>query len=83
MLVKVNAKYQITLPQVMREKLKIKAGDYLLVDAQDGVMVLAPEPKRYADSLQGLHGEIWEGIDVQEYLDDERRAWMNSEGDFA
>jgi AbrB family looped-hinge helix DNA binding protein len=78
MSVKVNAKYRITLPQVVREKLKIKAGDYLLVDVQDGIMVLTPEPKRYANSLRGLHGEIWEGIDVRKYLDDERRAWTNS-----
>jgi AbrB family looped-hinge helix DNA binding protein len=73
--VKVNAKYQITIPKSVREKLSIKAGDGLLLDVQDGILVLIPEPKSYADSLQGLHREIWESIDVLKYLNRERRAW--------
>lgn len=76
--VKVSAKYQIAVPQIARKKLNIKKGDRLLVDVQDGVIVLIPEPKRYSDYLQGLHGEIWKGIDVQEYLNRERNAWTNS-----
>jgi AbrB family looped-hinge helix DNA binding protein len=76
--VKVSAKYQIAVPQIARKKLNIKKGDRLLVDVQDGVIVLIPEPKRYTDYLQGLHSEIWKGIDVQEYLNVERDAWTNS-----
>lgn len=76
--VKVSAKYQIAVPQIARRKLNIKKGDRLLVDVQDGVIVLIPEPKRYSDYLQGLHGEIWKGIDVQKYINGERDAWMNS-----
>jgi hypothetical protein len=58
--------------------LNIKKGDRLLVDVQDGVIVLIPQPKRYTDHLQGLHGEIWKGVDVQKYLTGEREAWTNS-----
>jgi AbrB family looped-hinge helix DNA binding protein len=76
--VKVSAKYQIAVPQIARKKLNIKKGDRLLVDVQDGVIVLIPEPKRYTDYLQGLHGEIWRDVDVQKYLDGERGAWTNS-----
>ena len=76
--VKVSAKYQIAVPQIARKKLNIKKGDRLLVDVQDGVIVLIPEPKRYATYLQGLHGEIWKGVDVQKYINDERGAWTNS-----
>lgn len=76
--VKVSAKFQISIPQIVRRKLNIKMGDRLLVDVQDGVIVLIPEPKRYADYLQGLHGEIWKGIDVQKYLNGERNAGTNS-----
>lgn len=61
-----------------RRKLNIKKGDRLLVDVQDGVIVLIPQPKRYADYLQGLHSEIWKDIDVQDYLKGERGAWTNS-----
>ena len=76
--VKVSAKYQIAVPQVARKKLNIKKGDRLLVDVQDGVIVLIPEPKRYTAYLQGLHGEIWKGVDIQKYLNGERAAWTNS-----
>ena len=79
--VKVSAKYQIAVPQIARKKLNIKKGDRLLVDVQDGVIVLIPEPKRYTTYLQGLHGEIWKGIDVQKYLNEERGSWTNSPSD--
>jgi AbrB family looped-hinge helix DNA binding protein len=73
--VKVNAKYQITIPNVVRKRLNIKRGDRLLVDMQDNVIVLIPQPRRFADYLQGLHSEIWKGVDVQKYLNGEREAW--------
>lgn len=76
--VKVSAKYQIAVPQIARKKLNIKKGDRLLVDVQDGVIVLIPQPGRYADHLQSLHREIWDGTDVQRYLDGERDAWTRS-----
>ena len=76
--VKVSAKYQIAVPQIARKKLNIKRGDRLLVDTQDGVIVLTPDPRQYTDYLQGLHGEVWEGVDVQKYLNGERDAWTNS-----
>ena len=79
--VKVSAKYQIAVPQIARKKLNIKKGDRLLVDVQDGVIVLIPEPKRYTGYLQGLHSEIWKGVDVQKYINDERGSWTNSAND--
>jgi AbrB family looped-hinge helix DNA binding protein len=77
--VKVSAKYQIAVPQIVRKKLNIKKGDRLLVDVQDGMIVLIPEPKRYSDYLQGLHGEIWKGTDVQKYINAERDTWKDPE----
>ena len=62
----------------MCEQLNIKAGDRLLVDVQDGVIVLIPEPKRYTNYLQDLHSGIWKGVDLQKYLNGERDAWSNS-----
>ncbi|MCC6299735.1 MAG: AbrB/MazE/SpoVT family DNA-binding domain-containing protein [Anaerolineales bacterium] len=79
--VKVSAKYQIAVPQIARKKLNIKQGDRLLVDVQDGVIVLIPQPKRYTEYLQGLHGAMWKGVDVQKYLNGERDAWTNSASD--
>ncbi len=79
--VKVSAKYQIAVPQIARKKLNIKQGDRLLVDVQDGVIILIPQPKRYTDYLHGLHSEIWKGVNVRKYLNGERGAWTNSARD--
>ena len=76
--VKVSVKYQITIPKIARKELNLEKGDRLLVDVQDGVIVLIPKPERYAEHLQGLHGEIWQGINTQRYLNEEREAWTNS-----
>lgn len=77
-IIKVNAKHQITLPSTVVKELNIQKGDSLLVDVQDGMIVLMPQPKRCTDYLQGLHSEIWKGVDVQKYLDGERETWENS-----
>lgn len=74
--VKVSNRYQIAVPQHARKRLKIKSGDRLIVDVQDGMIVLLPEPDNYTQLLAGLHREIWEKSG--EYLIVERNAWINS-----
>ena len=74
--VKVSNRYQIAVPQQARKRLKIKSGDRLLVDVQDGMIVLLPEPVNYTQLLAGLHREIWEKSD--EYVLGERNSWNDS-----
>lgn len=74
--VKVSNRYQIAVPQQARKRLKIKSGDRLIVDVQDGMIVLIPEPENYTQLLAGLHREIWEKSD--EYIIGERNAWTDS-----
>ena len=74
--VKVSSKHQISMPSEARKRLRIKAGDHLLVDVRDGYIILMPEPKDYSQHLQGLHREVWEGVDPQEYVRQEREAWQ-------
>jgi AbrB family looped-hinge helix DNA binding protein len=76
--VKVNHRYQIALPQVARQQLHIQSGDYLLMDIQDGMIILFPRPTDYVAYLAGLHREIWQGIEVTKYLEEERDAWETS-----
>jgi len=73
--VKVSSKYQISIPSKARHKLRIKTGDHLLVDIRDGYLVLMPEPRDYARHLQGLHWEVWQNVDPEEYVRQEREAW--------
>ncbi len=64
--VKVSNRSQIALPSLARKQLNIQAGDRLLVDIKDGMIVLLPQPENYADYLAGLHRDIWqvEGVEV-------------------
>ena len=78
--VKVSSCYQIAVPRAARERLKIEKGDRLLVDVQDGIVVLVPCPEDYVDWLAGLHREVWAGLDTDAYLHQEREAWMLPDG---
>lgn len=73
--VKVSSRYQIAIPSLARTSLNIEAGDRLLVDIQDGVIVLIPQPADYVGHMAGLYRELWEKVDSGEYLEQEREAW--------
>jgi AbrB family looped-hinge helix DNA binding protein len=76
--VKVSRRYQIAVPQQARKRLNIQSGDRLLVDIQDGLIMLMPQPKRYTEALAGLHQEIWKDVEVKSYINGERAAWKES-----
>lgn len=75
--VKVSSRYQIAVPSMARERLNIQKGDRLLVDVQDGLLILLPCPEDYAARLAGLHREVWAGLDTTAYLRQEREAWIS------
>jgi len=75
--VKVSKRFQIAVPREARERLRIHGGDRLLVEVQEGMIVLLPEPSSYTDTLCGLHKEIWEGVETDQYISRERDAWDN------
>jgi AbrB family looped-hinge helix DNA binding protein len=77
--VKVSKKYQIAVPATARAHLNIDAGDRLLVDIQDGMLILIPEPHNYTDHLAGLHHEVWERSNTTDYIHQERSAWEESQ----
>ena len=76
--VKVSSRHRISVPRIARERLNIQSGDRLLVDVQDGLLILLPLPENYAPHLAGLHREVWEGVDTVAYLQEERSAWDGS-----
>lgn len=77
--VKVSNRYQIALPSSARKQLSIQAGDRLLVDIQEGMIILLPQPQDYVDHLAGLHREVWENVDTTAYLERERDEWQTSD----
>jgi AbrB family looped-hinge helix DNA binding protein len=76
--VKVSSRNQIAVPKIARDRLQIRSGDRLLVDVQDGVLVLIPQPDDYVAHMAGLHREVWAELDSDDYLDQEREAWTDS-----
>lgn len=79
--VKVSSRYQVVVPRIARERLNIQSGDRLLVDVQDGVLILIPQPQDYVAHMAGLHREVWADVDPTTYLEEEREAWNDSESD--
>ena len=73
--VRVSRKFQIAVPAEVRRKLDIRAGDTLVIDVQGAHAVLMREPEDWAKRFGGLHKEVWQGLDVDKYLEAERRAW--------
>ena len=76
--VKVSSRHQISVPRIARDRLNIQSGDRLLVDVQDGLLILIPQPQNYTARLAGLHQQVWAGLDTAAYLQEERDAWDNS-----
>ncbi len=72
--VKVSSRYQISIPRIARQQLNIKKGDRLLVDVQGNMIILVPQPDDYVVHLTGLHKEVWQGLNTDEYLRREREA---------
>ena len=78
--VKISSRNQIALPSEARRKLGLHPGDRLLVDVQDGVLVLIPQPQDYVDAMAGLHSQVWQDVDVEAYINQERDAWSEETG---
>ena len=79
--VKVSSRHQIVVPRAARERLNIQSGDRLLVDVQDNVIILIPDPQDYVQHMAGLHKDIWKDLDTNAYLREEREAWTPSGND--
>jgi AbrB family looped-hinge helix DNA binding protein len=81
MRVKVSKRHQVALPSVARQALGISAGDRLLVDVQDNLIILLPEPASYTARLAGLHRAVWADVGSAVYLAEERAAWRDPTGE--
>lgn len=75
--VKVSSRNQIAVPAEVRKQLGIEPGDHLLIDVRDGWMVVMREPDDWVEYTRGLGREVWEDIDVEEYINQERDAWSD------
>lgn len=72
---RISSKHQIVIPREARRALSLGAGDELLIEIEEGRLVLYPRPKNYARHLRGLHKEVWRGVDATQYVREERKGW--------
>jgi len=68
---------RLTIPDEARRQLQIGPGDTLLADVRDGALVLVPAPLDAVAQLRGLHRDIWQDIDPDEYVKRERESWQD------
>lgn len=73
--IKLGARCQMVLPARVRKELGLTEGDELLVAKVGNTVVLTPKPKSFADRLLGLHRDVWEGVDPDIYVREEREQW--------
>ena len=73
--VKVSSKYQVVLPRPVREALDLRVGDEVIFVVDGSKVLLRPRPASFTEAMRGLHREVWEGQDVDEWLEQERTAW--------
>ena len=73
--VKLSSKRQIAIPRALCERLGIRIGQELSIEAAEGHLILSPKPASYTDALEGLGRDIWQGIDPLEHIRRERASW--------
>ena len=61
---KITRKYQITIPEEVREELNLRIGDFLKVEVEGGKIVFKPIIKREGDPLEELLSLVKEPLDV-------------------
>jgi len=76
---KVGPRGQIVIPKAVRDALRLRAGERMLVELQGDRIVLRRRPPSYASALRGLHSGLWQGVDAAAYVDEERRDWDAAE----
>ncbi len=72
---KVSGKNQIVLPKEIRQRLGVKAGDDLLFIVREGEIIVRSRPASFAKAMRGLHKQVWESVDVDRWIGEERAAW--------
>lgn len=75
MTVRLGAKGQIVVPKAVREQLGLKEGDALMLVVDGQRVILRARPASFTDAMRGLHKEVWEGVDVDKWLEEERSSW--------
>lgn len=71
---KISSKNQIVIPKDIRQDLKVKAGDEIMLVSRNGIVYLLPKPESLAKALRGLAKKM--GVPYgRSYLKKEKASW--------
>ncbi len=73
--IRLGARCQMVLPARIRKALGLSEGDEVLATVSGNTVVIVPKPKSYADRLTGLHRDVWQGVNPDAYVREERQSW--------
>ncbi|MBI2415726.1 MAG: AbrB/MazE/SpoVT family DNA-binding domain-containing protein [Candidatus Kerfeldbacteria bacterium] len=71
-----SQKCQIVVPKAIRQRLKLKAGMRISMDAIDNHhAIITTQPKNYTDALSGLGADVWKKLGGVRHLKKLRKEW--------
>ena len=75
---KIGKKFQVVIPQAIRQKKNLKEGDAIIWDINEatGQITIMVKPQNFAQHIRGLGKEIWRQVDSDNYLEGERNSWQ-------
>ena len=71
---KVSDKYQIAIPKEIREKVKLRKGERVIVTGEGHMIILWKKPKNYTKAMLGIGKRTWGGKGA-EFIKKERESW--------
>lgn len=75
-IVKLSRKGQMVLPKAAREQLGLQPGDLVIITLKEGVLQIAPRPRKYAEYIRGLGGNMWKELGGGEaFHQEEVQSW--------
>jgi len=72
---KVTDEYQITIPEEVRQRLGVRAGDVVYLSLEGNQVVLSVTPGSWTDATRGLGAEMWRAEGGAVAIERERDSW--------
>lgn len=73
---KLNEDSSIKIPEDILKKSGLKPGaEIIWLYDEHGQILLMEKPDNFAKAMKGLGKEVWDEVDTDEYVQEERQSW--------
>lgn len=73
---KLNEDSSIKIPEHILKQSGLKPGaEIIWLYDEHGQIILMEKPNSFAKAMKGLGKEVWDKVDTDEYVKEERRSW--------